>query len=155
MLRKDRRRDRRVEIDIEAELRPVEFHPKRSLSGPPIRAKVSNIGPAGVMIDLLTEEPLGSRFRVSLDLDGSAVEFFAIVRHVTIVVTGTQPVYAHGLQITAAAEEVIEAIENYYDSRMKPSSYSAKAPLRTSNRPPTAGMDIGAFPGPVLGPVSD
>jgi len=142
MLRKERRRARRVEMNVEADLRPIDFCSMRSLSGPPIRARVSNVGPTGMMIDLPTEEPLGSRFRVSLDLDGKTIEFFAIVRHVTIVVTGTQPVYAHGLQITAAVEDVVDVIEEYLERRTNPLRGSAKATLRPGDRPSVAGVGL-------------
>jgi hypothetical protein len=126
MLLKDRRRARRLAIDIDADLRPIEFNAIRSLSGPPIRAKVSNVGPTGIMVDRPAEEPPGSRFRVSLDLEGDKLDFFAIVRHVTIVVTESQPIYAHGLQITAAADDDVAAIERFLERRAAPQRIPAK-----------------------------
>lgn len=143
MLRKERRQARRVAIDLEADLSPIDFNAVRSLAGPPVRARVSNVGPTGIMVDLPSEEHPGSRFRVNLNLDGVEIDFFAIVRHVTIVVTGSQPVYAHGLQITAAAEHVIDAIGSYLARRASPLRGPAKAALRASDRPGTVRGGVG------------
>lgn len=135
MLRKERRQTRRISTELEAVLRPIDFNPARTLSGPPVRARVSNLGPTGIMVDLPSEEHPGSRFRITMSLDGEEIEFFAIVRHVTIVMSGAQPIYAHGLQITAAAEEVVQAVQRFLHKRGNPLRGMAKGAMRPGPRP--------------------
>ena len=108
MLRKERRRTRRLPIRMDVELRPISFCGGASKTGEPIHAQISNVGPGGVMVDLSEEHAQGERFWVRTRINGRRVEFYAMVRHVSVAMSGKIPIYAHGLQITAALAEVMD-----------------------------------------------
>lgn len=111
MIRKDRRRTRRLPIKLDVDLRPITIQRRDAEAGAVIRTMISNVGPGGVMVDLPTEWPAGARFWARTNLNGRTVEFYAMVRHVTISIEDRMKVYSHGLQITAALAEVMDEFE--------------------------------------------
>ena len=111
MLHKDRRKTRRLPIRLEVDLRPVVINRRNAEPGQVVRAMISNVGPNGVMVDLPTEYPSGTRFWVKTSLNGQRVEFYAMVRHVSMSIMQKIPVYSHGLQITAALAEVMDGFD--------------------------------------------
>ena len=111
MLRKERRRMKRLPIRLDVELKPVSIHANGSVAGPAILTQITNVGPGGIMVNLPMEQEPGTRFWVSTRLNGKHVEFYAIVRHVTVLLTSPQILYAHGLQITAALTTVMDEFD--------------------------------------------
>ena len=111
MLHKDRRKTRRLPIRLDVDLRPVTVNRSTTEQGQIVKASISNVGPSGVLVDLPSEYPAGTRFWVRTNLNGKRVEFYAMVRHVSLSIMHRTAVYSHGLQITAALAEVMDGFE--------------------------------------------
>ena len=128
MLRRERRRVKRLPIRLDVELRPVSVQSNSSVAGATILTQITNVGPGGVMVTLPTEQSEGTRFWVSTRINGKRVEFYAIVRHISVFMAGTQMLYAHGLQITAALDTVMDEFDLLMKRYLKGESGLAGSP---------------------------
>ncbi|HEY3333115.1 MAG TPA: hypothetical protein VGK19_23985 [Capsulimonadaceae bacterium] len=119
---------KRLPIRLDVEMKPISVHANGSVAGPVITTQITNVGPGGVMVNLPMEQPAGTRFWVSTRLNGKRVEFYAIVRHVSVLLTGPQVQFAHGLQITAALATVMDEFDVLMKRFIKGESGLSAAP---------------------------
>ena len=131
MMTKDRRRTRRVPMWLDAELYPVVIVGNNARNGSVLSAQLTDIGYGGVQVNLTHEEPVGNRFRVFVNFGDRRVEFYTMVKHVAIMMTESSPTYAHGLQITAAQEDVIELLGQMVERSQRTERLGGKRPSPT------------------------
>ncbi len=128
MLRRERRRVKRLPIRLDVELRPVSVQSNNSIAGATILAQITNVGPGGVQVTMPSQQEEGARFWVSTRINGKRVAFYAIVRHVSVYMADDQMLYAHGLQITAALDTVMDEFDLLMKRYLKGEGGLANAP---------------------------
>jgi hypothetical protein len=113
MLRKERRKTRRLPIELSAEIRQVFFKNNEINKGMPIPSQITNIGAGGLNINLPNELDAGSRVFVSTKIHGERLEFYAMVKHASLLLSNPTPTYAHGLQITTAMSNILDDFDRF------------------------------------------
>jgi hypothetical protein len=99
-------------VSVEAQLK-LSSSSGSAVSPAPLRGVVTNLSTMGLSIRLSEVHPIGTNFRVILQLKDKECFLFATVRRVYPATAYDPTHFGHGLQIVAASDESIEMIYEY------------------------------------------
>lgn len=109
------RRFRRIPQNLSADLIPIGVNTNNDI---PIKGVVTDMGAAGVHILLGSAYHKGTRFEITVELDGSPITFCGMVRHVRWFSSTPGMTYGHGMQITEIEEDSLYAVVHYVTEEM-------------------------------------
>ncbi len=111
--RPSRRFNRRL-VDLEADFSPVNIQSNVPQNIRTISGRIRNVSPAGMFAELDSPYEIGTRFQVRVPINGGLRTLYVIVWRVDHS-RGEQepPVFGHGMKITTAGEDTLNALIDF------------------------------------------
>ena len=112
----EKRRFKRIQVELAVELAHVDID--LNVLQPAIvhKAQIADLSATGMLMYSPKQFRAGSRFQLTMDLQGTTVQFYVIVKHSFNMNSGPSAAYGHGLQIVGGTQASVVTLIGYINT---------------------------------------